>query len=249
MDCLSRRIGTERVACKFHGVKINIKIHIYHLMFVDDLLFGDMNIIEEWVVLHNIINTFSVASRLYMNKTKSMVISSDIEEARCREICLLSDIIVVTLDEGFTYLGFHLKPNNYNNKDWGSLIEKFKNKFIGWSNKWLIIGGRSTLVKSDLQNIFVFWMQLFMFPMDICHELDAIKTNFICPGSSLKGNLHLVRWKVIARPIDEGDWGILDAHSFNRALLINNLCRIVIEDNIWVHLIKEKYMQGRPFTL
>lgn len=73
--------------------------------------------------------------------------------------------------------------------------------------------------------------------------------NFIWSGTNLKGKLHMVIWKVIVKPIDEGEMGILDTHSFNKELIINNLWRVVTKESIWGHLIREKYIQGIPFTL
>lgn len=110
MDWLNHKIGNERAMGQFLGVKIK-NIHISHLMFVDNLLFGGLNNIEEWRVLHYIINSFSAAPGLFMNKSKLLMISCDIEDPHCRDIFQLLGIFVVNLNEGFNYLGFRLKPN------------------------------------------------------------------------------------------------------------------------------------------
>lgn len=61
-----------------------------------------------------------------------------------------------------------------------------------------------TLVRFILQNIYVFWMHLFMRPMEICHKIDDIMARFIWLGTEMKGKIRLARWKAIARSIEIG---------------------------------------------
>jgi hypothetical protein len=40
------------------------------------------------------------------------------------------------LEEGFKYLGFHLKSNAYSFEDWVWLFKKFKDRISLWVNMW-----------------------------------------------------------------------------------------------------------------
>ena len=39
--------------------------------------------------------------------------------------------------EGFKYLGYMLKPNNYHRKDWMWLVKKVDHKIGSWCYRWL----------------------------------------------------------------------------------------------------------------
>ena len=69
------------------------------------------------------------------------------------------------LEDGFTYLGFFLKPNSYNRTDWEWLLKKVQHRISRWSSNWLSLGGRLTPLNSVLQSILFFWFGLFKVPI------------------------------------------------------------------------------------
>lgn len=52
---------------------------------------------------------------------------------------------LVPLAKGFKYLGFRLKPISYKSGDWLWLLEKFQNRLLQWSNRWLSLSGKLIL--------------------------------------------------------------------------------------------------------
>jgi len=66
----------------------------------------------------------------------------------------------IPFDEGFKYLGFHIKPNSYKKEDWAWLIPKLEKRLKSWSFHWLSRAGRLLLVKSVLEAIPIYWMFL-----------------------------------------------------------------------------------------
>lgn len=105
-----------------------------------------------------------------------------------------------------------------------------------------------TLVRYVLQNILVYWMHLFLLPMEVCHKNDEIMARFIWSGTEMKGKIHLVRWKAIARSTVEWGWGIQNTHNFNCALIIKSLWRASSEKGIWGKIIRDKYMKGQGLS-
>ena len=55
-------------------------------------------------------------------------------------------------------------------------------------------------------------------------------------------------WLLIARPIENGGWGIFDVDIFNKALINKNLWRAVDGRGIWSNIIKEKYFYEQSFS-
>ena len=75
--------------------------------------------------------------------------------------------------------------------------------------------------------------------------IQSIMGHFIWSGvhnGEKKGKMHLVQWYLIARPVEDGGWGIIG--SFNMALIIKNMWRYVTRTCLWSGIIKEKYMYG-----
>lgn len=125
-------------------------------MFVDDLLFGGPATLTEWTAIHNIISSLGRASGLCMNGPKSLLNHNGNADSVMEYIRLHLGVGVRQLDDGCTYLGFILKPNNYCNKDWEWLVVRLQKKLDGWTNRWLSMGGRMILLKFVLQNLAVY---------------------------------------------------------------------------------------------
>ena len=61
------------------------------------------------------------------------------------------------LAEGFTSLGFRLKPCGYKVADWTWMVDNFKHIILIWTHKWLSLGGRYILVQAVLMHLVVYW--------------------------------------------------------------------------------------------
>ena len=69
-----------------------------------------------------------------------------------------------SIEEGFSYLGFLLKPNSYGPKDWEWILNTTIRKINSLSFRYISLCGRLILVSSVLQGIHVYWMSLFSIP-------------------------------------------------------------------------------------
>ena len=83
------------------------------------------------------------------------------------------------LDNGIKYLGFFLKPNDYNNEDWKWLLKKMDKILNAWSHRWLSHIGRLVLVKSFLEAIHVYWMSLSWIPKGILEATRKLTFKFL----------------------------------------------------------------------
>lgn len=110
------------------GIKVSGRLHILHLLFVDDVLILTSADPAEWALIHSILNSFSTATGLEINRQKSIFLFSNIQASSSSAITAQFGIKAQDLDKGFTYLGFLLKSSRYSCKDWHWLIDKFNNK-------------------------------------------------------------------------------------------------------------------------
>jgi hypothetical protein len=78
-----------------------------------------------------------------------------------------------------------------------------------------------------------------------CSVLNKIRKSmfsFLWKGCSEKHHFHLCRWENLAKPKYFGGWGIQNIHLFNKALAANTLWHVLMKDDIWHRVIKDKYL-------
>lgn len=140
----------------FTGFSFSNIVSTSHSLFVDDMLIFGMIVRNQWLYLHYMFNHFSVATRLCINKEKSFIIHGPGDGEEISYIASFLGVKKKKAIEGFTYLGYRIKPSTYRNNDWAWLVEKIKTKICKWTHKWLTLGGRLIMVKAVLSQIIVF---------------------------------------------------------------------------------------------
>ena len=48
----------------------------------------------------------------------------------------LNPVSLSPVDEGFKYLGFHLKPDSYSSQDWMCLYKKIERRIAMWTKRF-----------------------------------------------------------------------------------------------------------------
>jgi ribonuclease HI len=103
-----------------------------------------------------------------------------------------------------------------------------------------------TLVKSVLNAIPNYYMQVNWLPQTTCDKIDQLARNFLWKGSSNKG-IHLVGWDKITKPKNLGGLGIRRAREANTSLLGKLVWNIHQDkDSLWVQILKHKYLKEEP---
>jgi len=128
---------------------------------------------------------------LYHNSTNEGLLSS---------IQTIMPYQLATIDSGFKYLGFFLKPNGYQLEDWKWLLRKINQNISLWCYNWLYLGGRMILVKSVLENILVFWLAISKIPNSILNNMRQKMFIFIWTGKRNKEGIHLASWIALTKP-------------------------------------------------
>jgi hypothetical protein len=137
LEGLSILLKIKQAEGHLTGIKISGRLHILHLLFVDDVLILTSAEPDEWTLIHSILNSFCSASGLEINLQKSIFLLSNTQETSLSDITALFGIKALELEKGFSYLGFLLKSTRYSSKDWHWLFDKFNNKIQHWCNRLL----------------------------------------------------------------------------------------------------------------
>ena len=111
---------------------------------------------------------------MLINEHKSSITLASMDGGESLFITSRIPFRVFDLDEGFKYLGFQLKPNDYRKSYWLWLIAKLDKILKVWSHRWLSRDGRLVQVKAVLEAILVYWMSLSWIPKGILEKVRSL---------------------------------------------------------------------------
>jgi hypothetical protein len=97
-------------------VKVSDSEFISHILFVDDIFYNIQGSIGELVELNSVLELYCRASGMEIKFDKYSIIFHNWSEGELRQVERLVPAPRRRLEEGFKYLGFFLKPNNYQSK-------------------------------------------------------------------------------------------------------------------------------------
>lgn len=209
MDYLSLKIHRAIRDGFFKGIKITQDHLASHNFFVDDILIFDLLIFTQWFYQRDILDHFGQATGMVENVAKSHVLHSASDHGIIRQVCDAFHYGHGPLLEGFTYLGFHLKPCKYVMVDWYWLIKKYQRKLDKWTLRWISLGGRHILTQSVLQNLAVYWVHLHIILVAIIKQIRVIMARFIWGDWEAHGKYHLACWDSIIVSKEQGVGGCL----------------------------------------
>jgi hypothetical protein len=224
------------------GIDLGIDCVITHLIFVDDVLLAGMATVAEWGVFRNILNCFCRIYGMKISLSKSSFYYHSVDSDDRTGDASIFPYNFHPLDDGLKYLGFFLRPNNYQIKDWWWLVRKFEARISHWAYRLLSVGGRLTLVKAVLMGIPVYWLSLLEVPIYILNFIGRMIFNFLWSGGIDRASLEMTSWESVSRPEIYGGWGIKDLKSFSLALRAKRLWRCPFNHNPWSKISFVKYI-------
>ncbi|XP_074305759.1 uncharacterized protein LOC141640982 [Silene latifolia] len=203
MEYLTRLIkyATDRWPFQYHPLCKSLKLT--HLMFADDLLLFCKGNAQSIILLMKAFSSFSSASGLTMNSSKSEIFFNGMNED------LKEGIKSVTgFKEGdmpFGYLGVPIQTGRLSKKDYSALTEKMVSKIRGLGAKNLSYSGRVVLINSVLNTLYNYWAQLFIIPKSVIKRIEAICENYLWDMSPYYHRVPLVAWDKLIGSIQSRD--------------------------------------------
>ncbi|XP_074265697.1 uncharacterized protein LOC141588142 [Silene latifolia] len=173
--------------------------------------------VQSIMLILRAIATFSAASGLKVNPSKSEVVFSGVADE------LKYDITQVS----------------------GFQEEKIVAKILSIGARKLSYAGRLVLINSVLNTLHNYWASIFLIPKGVIKRIEAICRNFLWSGESDYGRTPSVSWYGICCSKKEGGLGIKNAGVWNTASvgkLVNWLHTKA--DRLWVLWIDHVYLKG-----
>jgi hypothetical protein len=116
----------------------------------------------------------------------------------------------------------------------GLELKNASRKRLGsWKGKALSVGDRLTLINSVLSSFPMYMMSFFSIPSGILKKLDYFRSRFFWQGDEHKNKYRLAKRSIVCQPKDQGDLGILDLKTKNKALLSKWLYKLLTFDGLW----------------
>lgn len=104
------------------------------------------------------------------------------------------------------------------------------------------------LIKSIGQAILTYVMSNFQLPMNICHKLESVISNYWWGGDEEQKKMHWISWKTLCLPKAKGGMGFRMFHLFNKALLAKQGWRLIHNTSSLVaRVLKGRYYPRSNF--
>jgi len=107
-------------------------------------------------------------------------------------------------DFSFRYLGVPLLSFRLNICHHAPLLFKITGLIQGWSKKFLSYVDKLELIRTVIQGIVNFWMEIFPLPQPVLDRINASCHNFLWGKADIGKNKPLVAWSVVCSPKKKG---------------------------------------------
>ncbi|XP_058106864.1 uncharacterized protein LOC131250593 [Magnolia sinica] len=159
---------------------------------------------------------FEAVSGLRINLAKSKLFGVNLSEA---EISNYADTLGCPSASFPSFVGLPLAIGPPTKSMWDKIVGKFQKYLARWKCRYLLLGGRLTLIKADLSNLPLYYMSLFRCPSSVLLSIDKLRRDFLWCGKENQKKLHLLDWKEVCKHFQEGGASVKILKIMNQALL------------------------------
>ncbi|KAL9230937.1 hypothetical protein vseg_006225 [Gypsophila vaccaria] len=229
---------------RFHPKCKALKLN--HLCFADDLVMFCTGHLPSMKLMISGFLAFSAASGLVMNSEKSEGFFNGIPQDKVMEFLLCLGFKQGHLP--FKYLGVPISPNRLSVMECHKLVELMVARIRGWSSRRLSYAGWVTLVKSVLMALHTYWAQIFLLPMIVLKEVEAICRNYLWEGHEHYTKSPPVAWSEVCKSKKTGGLGLRDIKAWNVAAVGKLAWWITCKaDHLWVKWVHQVYLRGHDW--
>ena len=144
------------------------------------------------------------------------------------------------------YLGFPIRHTGFSSQDFNYILDRVKNKLVGWKANLLSLVGRMVLIQASSSTIPTYVMQCVQLPVRILDGIDQVNRNFLRGSSKASKKVHWVGWHKVVKSKEEGGLRLQAAKGRNNSLLAKLNWRFHTEkDTLWSQVLRQKYCNNR----
>ena len=192
MDYLSQLIEEKCNQKPWNPVKASRNGLIFsHLMFADDLILFAKVDLSNCSTIRDVLDDFCAVSGQTISDSKSKVYFSPNVDQDTRES--LSDILGFTSTPNLgKYLGIPIRHPNLSSQDFNFVLDRVKQKLVGWKANLLSLAGRAVLVQTSTSTIPAYTMQCSFLPDRILQGVDRVNRKFLWGSTDSVKKMHWV---------------------------------------------------------
>lgn len=148
-----------------------------------------------------------------------------------------------------SYLGLPIRVGLNKREVFAFLKDKVRSKLSYWKRRLLPRAGKEIMLKSVLQALPIYFMNLFVLAKVLCRELQQKMSNFWWgKGKNHEKGVNWVSWDRMSRPKQFGGLGFKKLHEFNLVMVGTTAWKLVsYPDSLVARLIKAKYYPDLDF--
>ncbi|XP_059627135.1 uncharacterized protein LOC132269932 [Cornus florida] len=220
-----------------------------------DLMLFSYGNLESLSSLKQAIDTFSSLSGLQINKNKSHVFLSGVNDSLEAAILALLGFEKGALP--VRYIGVPFVSTMLRSTDCRSLIDRITLRIGHWTSKNLSFAGRLQLIRSILFSTQMYWSSKFILPASITHELESIFGAFLWTGPILRTSGAKIAWDKCCLPKRPSTWNDLinwashhwKGNSQFHSNSVSKLSLAALVYNIWIErnnrIFQKKYQSAK----
>ena len=190
---------------------------ITHFFFVDDCLLFYRATLAECEKIKNILNIYEAASDQMVNKDKTTLFFSRNTNEATQEAIKVS-LGVPAIQHYEKYLGLPSFVGRNKKACFIHIKERIWSKMQGWKEKLLSQVGKEVMIKTVIQSIPAYSMNVFKLLVSLCKDIEAMIQKFWW-GSGEGKKIHWVKWSTLGSSKSIGGMGFRDIKNFNEAML------------------------------
>uniref|UniRef100_A0A803PT88 Reverse transcriptase n=2 Tax=Cannabis sativa TaxID=3483 RepID=A0A803PT88_CANSA len=166
-----------------------------------------------------------------------------------RRICEVLQVLEAGADS--LYLGLPSIVDRNKNVVLGFLKERMRKRINSLEGKFLSRAGKEVLIKSMLQSLPSYAMNVFLFPIGTCKELERLMASFWWKSNKSNSNgsgIVWMNWDRMTRNKAEGGMGFRNLRDFNLAMLGKQGWRFMLRhDSLVSKIFKARYYPQGDF--
>ncbi|XP_031090908.1 uncharacterized protein LOC115995902 [Ipomoea triloba] len=207
-ECLSSMLREQEEVGALHGIRVaRAAPSISHLFFADDCLFFFRANNLEAGVIKAILMEYGEASGQKVNLGKTSIVFGKAVQREDKEaVC---EVLGIHEQRGRgNYFGLPGLVRRNKRQVLGFVRDKVRARVLHWGNRFLSRAGREVLLKTVLQSIPNYAMNVFLLPRTLCGEIERIMNAFWwgCERRNGKG-IRRGTWSDLCQPKKYGGWG------------------------------------------